>query len=120
MKPSVLALRGASLALALAIALPAFAASPAIQAPGFKYQQHNLVSDGAVPADHVDLNLVNPWGIAFNPFGPVWVADNGTGLSTLYDGAGVIQSLVVEIPAPAPIAAALPAAPSTTARKASR
>lgn len=100
MKPSVFALRGVSLALALAIALPAFAASPAIQAPGFKYQQHNLVSDGAVPADHVDPNLVNPWGIAFNPFGPVWVSDNGTGLSTLYDGAGVIQSLVVDIPAP--------------------
>jgi anti-sigma factor RsiW len=27
--------------------------------------------------------LINPWGLAFNPFGPVWIADNGTGVATL-------------------------------------
>ena len=64
------------------------------------YQQHNLVSDGSTTADHVDPNLVNAWGVAFNPFGFVWVANNGTGTSTLYDGAGVAQSLVVQIPTP--------------------
>jgi len=64
------------------------------------YQQHNLVSDGSVTADHVDPNLVNAWGLAFNPFGFVWVADNGSGDSTLYDGAGNPQSLVVQIPTP--------------------
>jgi uncharacterized protein (TIGR03118 family) len=63
------------------------------------YQQHNLVSDGAIEADHTDPDLVNPWGIAFNPAGDVWVADNGTGVSTLYDGNGVKSSLVVTIPA---------------------
>lgn len=26
---------------------------------------HNLVSDGFVPADHLDPDLANPWGIAF-------------------------------------------------------
>jgi uncharacterized protein (TIGR03118 family) len=62
------------------------------------YNQHNLVSDGFVAADHSDPNLVNAWGIVFNPFGFVWVADNGTGLSTLYDGDGTPQSLVVTIP----------------------
>jgi uncharacterized protein (TIGR03118 family) len=41
---------------------------------------------------------VNGWGVAFNPFGFAWVADNGTGVSTLYDGNGVPQSLVVSIP----------------------
>jgi uncharacterized protein (TIGR03118 family) len=30
----------------------------------------------------------------------MWVADNGTGLSTLYDGDGVPRSLVVHIPTP--------------------
>jgi hypothetical protein len=57
----------------------------------FLYHVHNLASDGSVPADHVDSDLVNPWGIAFNPFEPefVWVADNETGKSTLYDGNGV-------------------------------
>lgn len=83
--------------LAVAIALAASAA----QAAGNFYQQHNLVSDGFIAADHIDANLVNAWGVAFNPFGPVWVADNGTGMSTLYDGAGNALSLVVQIPGPA-------------------
>jgi uncharacterized protein (TIGR03118 family) len=62
------------------------------------YSVRNLVSDGFVTADHTDPDLVNPWGVVFNPNGPVWVADNGTGLSTLYDGFGVKQALVVTIP----------------------
>jgi uncharacterized protein (TIGR03118 family) len=57
-----------------------------------------LVSDGAVAAAHTDANLKNSWGIAFNPQGFVWVADNGTNVATLYDGNGVPQSLVVTIP----------------------
>ena len=58
-----------------------------------------LVSDGAVAAPHTDPNLKNAWGVAFNPKGFVWVADNATNLATLYDGNGVPQSLVVTIPA---------------------
>ncbi len=46
---------------------------------------------------HTDANLVNGWGIAFNPNGFVWVADNGTNKSTLYDGNGVPQTLVVNL-----------------------
>lgn len=57
-----------------------------------------LVSDGVVPAAHTDANLKNPWGVAFNPKGFAWVADNGTNVATLYDGNGVPQSLVVTIP----------------------
>jgi uncharacterized protein (TIGR03118 family) len=57
-----------------------------------------LVSDGVVSAAHADANLKNPWGVAFNPKGFVWVADNGTNVATLYDGNGVPQSLVVTIP----------------------
>jgi uncharacterized protein (TIGR03118 family) len=57
-----------------------------------------LVSDGAVSAAHTDVNLKNAWGVAFNPKGFVWVADNGTNRATLYDGNGVPQSLVVTIP----------------------
>ncbi|SMG55485.1 TIGR03118 family protein [Paraburkholderia susongensis] len=57
-----------------------------------------LVSDGAVSAAHTDANLKNPWGVAFNPQGFAWVADNGTNVATLYDGNGVPQSLVVTIP----------------------
>jgi uncharacterized protein (TIGR03118 family) len=66
------------------------------------YLQRNLVSDTpAIPAEHQDPNLVNAWGVAFNPFGVAWVNDNGTGLSTLYDGDGNPQPLVVTIPGPA-------------------
>src|SRR5262249_12869908 len=42
--------------------------------------------------------LVNPWGLVFNPNAFVWVSDNGSGVSTLYDGTGAPQSLVVTIP----------------------
>src|SRR5581483_4282704 len=38
---------------------------------------------------------------AFGPTSPVWVADNGTGVSTLYTGAGSIVPLVVTVPGPA-------------------
>jgi uncharacterized protein (TIGR03118 family) len=63
------------------------------------YRQRNLVSDSnTVRAENRDMNLVNAWGLALNPFGPAWVADNGTGLSTLYNGEGMPQSLVVTIP----------------------
>jgi uncharacterized protein (TIGR03118 family) len=63
-----------------------------------KFAATNLVSDGTPAAPHADANLVNAWGIAFNPTGFVWVADNGTNNSTLYDGNGVPQTLVVAIP----------------------
>ena len=66
-----------------------------------RYVQHNLVSDGTIPADHADPNLLNAWGVVFNPTGFVWVADNHSGKSTLYDGMGNPQSLVVSIPAAA-------------------
>lgn len=64
------------------------------------YTQRNLVADEPGAAENVDPNLVNPWGIAFNPFGLVWVSDNGKGVSTLYDGNGVPNALVVTIPPP--------------------
>jgi uncharacterized protein (TIGR03118 family) len=45
-----------------------------------------------------DKDLVNPWGLAYGPGGPFWLSDEGTGLSTLYDGKGDKQSTVVTIP----------------------
>src|ERR1700682_481313 len=63
------------------------------------YTQHNLVSDGAaVPADRFDPNLVNAWGLVASPTSPWWSANNGSQKSTLYDGSGVPQPLVVGIP----------------------
>ena len=64
-----------------------------------KFVVANLVSDGTITAAHTDAKLVNAWGLAFNPSGFVWVANNGSNSSTLYDGNGVLQTLVVSIPA---------------------
>ena len=64
------------------------------------YQQTNLVSDVPGLAAATDPNLVNAWGLARSATSPWWVADNGTGVSTLYTGAGAILSLVVTIPVP--------------------
>jgi uncharacterized protein (TIGR03118 family) len=71
--------------------------SGASTAPG--YAVKNLVSNStSVTAANTDSNLVNPWGIVFNPQGFVWVANNGTSTSTLYDGNGVMQQPLVAIP----------------------
>ena len=75
-------------------------ASAAPVAPPSHFVQRNLVSDGSIPAAHVDPNLVNSWGLAFNPYGFAWVADADAGVSTLYDGNGNPQQLVVQIPGP--------------------
>jgi uncharacterized protein (TIGR03118 family) len=87
-------------AAALTLAIAGVAAPALADDHDNAYQVHNLVSDGFLPADHTDQNLVNAWGIALNPTGPAWIADNGSGLSTLYDGAGMPLSLVVQIPTP--------------------
>ena len=68
--------------------------------PANAFVQRNLVSDQGGQADLADTNLVNAWGLAFNATGPFWVSDNATGLSTLYNSTGGVQSLVVSIPAP--------------------
>lgn len=64
---------------------------------GQHYKVTKLVSDQS-GASHHDANLVNPWGLSRSSGSPWWISDNGTGLSTLYDGTGVAQPLVVTIP----------------------
>lgn len=65
---------------------------------GSSYAVTRLASDAA-GATYGDPNLVNGWGLAFNPQGFAWVADAGSSKSTLYDGNGILQSPVVSIPA---------------------
>jgi len=55
------------------------------------YRQTNLVSDVPGMAMFLDPNLVNAWGLSRSSGSPWWVANNGTGTSTLYDGNGVAQ-----------------------------
>jgi uncharacterized protein (TIGR03118 family) len=70
----------------------------ATQAIGQHYTQTNLTSDQSGVATNTDPNLVNPWGLSRGTTTPWWASDNGAGLATLYNGAGVAQSLVVTIP----------------------
>src|SRR5438046_7389771 len=57
------------------------------------YSQTNLRSDLPGVATYTDPNLVNPWGMAPNSSGTViWVNDNGTGVSTLYNQDGTVVS----------------------------
>jgi uncharacterized protein (TIGR03118 family) len=92
-------IRGGLPALVLAFGTNGFVIPAGAQArPENEYVVHNLVSDGTIPADHVDTNLVNAWGLSRSATSPWWVADNGTNLSTLYNGSGMPQSLVVHVP----------------------
>lgn len=98
------------LALAAGLALPAQnACAQAVpsQPPATQhYKTTNLTSNLNSLAPVMDPNLVNPWGLSRSTNGPWWVSDNGTGLSTLYDGTGKVQSLVVTIPPADPSARA--------------
>jgi uncharacterized protein (TIGR03118 family) len=63
--------------------------------------QINLVSNIPGLAAVTDPLLVNPWGMAESATSPWWVADNGTSVSTLYNGnTGAQSALVVAIPPP--------------------
>src|SRR6266566_5718951 len=83
------------------IALPVLAAAilTATSGRADTYSWTNFQSDIPGVAQHVDPNLVNPWGMSVSsPGGTIWVSDNGTGVSTLYGQDGTARSLVVTIP----------------------
>jgi uncharacterized protein (TIGR03118 family) len=74
---------------------------------GTTFREVKLVSDQPGVARLTDPDLVNPWGMSRGPNTPVWVSDNGTDKSTLYQtnvpGQRVTKAdLVVDIPNGAP------------------
>lgn len=80
---------GTSAALALIMGSACF---------GQRYNQTNLVSNTSGVAPVTDPQLINPWGLSRGSGSPWWVSDNTTGFSTLYNGDGAKQSLIVTIP----------------------
>jgi uncharacterized protein (TIGR03118 family) len=83
------------------------------------YEQTNLVSDIFGIARVTDLNLKNSWGIAFSGSSPIWIADNGTGFSTIYRGDGQPvqingQQFMVAIPSPGAAGCASPPSSAPT------
>jgi uncharacterized protein (TIGR03118 family) len=69
--------------------LSAILLAASINASAQIYVQTNLVSDIPGQAPTTDHLLVNPWGIVRSATSPWWVADNETGVSTIYNGAGI-------------------------------
>jgi uncharacterized protein (TIGR03118 family) len=62
------------------------------------YQATNLVANLSGKTKNTDPLLTNPWGLAYGPGAPFWISDEASGRSTLYNGAGMPQSLKVVIP----------------------
>jgi uncharacterized protein (TIGR03118 family) len=101
---------GALIAAGAAAAAVAIPVASSAGATAGQYQQTNLISDIPGVARITDRNLVNPWGQAASPTSPLWVADNGSNVSTLYTGGvngsiPAIMPLVVSIRHGAPTGA---------------
>ena len=75
----------------LALAVPSIASAQ-------HYTEVKLVSNRVGMAPATDKFLVNPWGLSRASGSPWWISDNGTGFSSLYNGAGNIIPLDVSIP----------------------
>lgn len=85
-------------AIVLPLVLVAFCAASFAQDTLQQYTVTNLVSNESGVATNQDTDLVGAWGLSRSSGSPWWVSDAGTGLSTLYDGTGAKQGLVVTIP----------------------
>jgi uncharacterized protein (TIGR03118 family) len=85
---------GAALAVAgLQFSSTMFPSASALADQKNLFDWENLQSDIPGVADRTDPKLVNSWGLVINPTAKVfWVADNGSGVSTLYrpDGTPVL------------------------------
>ncbi|TMF19659.1 MAG: TIGR03118 family protein [Chloroflexi bacterium] len=93
-------LRRLTLAIALATGLLSLSAIGAGAGAGkTAFNQTNLVSNRTDQgASVIDPSLQNPWGISAGPSTPMWVSDNGAGVTTLYRGDGAKVPLTVVIP----------------------
>ncbi len=84
-------------ALAVAILTTPASARPAAPAPVFEVVP--LVSDQPGVAPNTDPDLVNAWGLSHTRNGPLWVSDNGTDKSTVYDRTtGTKVNITVNVP----------------------
>jgi len=100
MKRHVSALGGWAIAVAgLTSVLAACSDNTMTSVPAREYLETRLVADTAgLGAASIDTSLKNPWGMAFGPTGMLWVSDNHSGASTLYDTTGAKSALVVAVP----------------------
>ena len=60
-----------------------------VTAQTIAYRQANLASNLSNVANNVTPGLADPWGIAFLPGQPFFVADNNAGRVTAHDASGL-------------------------------
>jgi uncharacterized protein (TIGR03118 family) len=94
----------AALVAAVAVAVPI---ASSLGDAANEYTQTNLISDIPGVARITDPNLVNPWGQAAIGASPLWVADNGSDVSTLYTGGLKQQDGTLSVPVLFPAGAPL-------------
>ena len=97
-----------TLVVCVAAAGLAAAAEPAgaVAQPN-SFSQINLIANTSTAhAKLVDPNLTNAWGLAAGPTTPIWVANNTSGLATVYsggiNGSAVTLDLTVPVPGAPP------------------
>src|SRR5579863_1421581 len=76
------------------------------QLSGSAFGQHYNIT--TLVTNSTDPSLVNPWGMSRGSGSPWWVADNATGVSTLYTGDGTKLGLTVTVPSAKPGQLSLP------------
>jgi uncharacterized protein (TIGR03118 family) len=88
---------GVCMVVALGIVVPARA--------GETFAVTNLITNNPELnfAQVTDPNLVNPWGVSFGPTTPLWVSNEGTGVSSLYSITPNDQVTIVTNPALFPV-----------------
>jgi uncharacterized protein (TIGR03118 family) len=84
-----LSIRAALLAAAIVAGLAAAVPTQA-NPPGNSYTVTPLVSDNPSLAPTTDPNVHNAWGLTRSATSPWWFSDNGTGMTSVYTGAGVL------------------------------
>jgi uncharacterized protein (TIGR03118 family) len=82
----------AALAAGLVAAFVFAGAAPAAP-PGTTYTVTRLVSNVPGVAPVTDPNVQNAWGLTRSATSPWWIADNGSDMTSLYTGAGVLVQI---------------------------
>jgi uncharacterized protein (TIGR03118 family) len=77
------------------VGLPALLALVVVLGQSMAQAQYKITT---LVTNATDSSLVNAWGLTSGSSTFFWVSDNGSGVSTLYDGHGVKQGLTVAIP----------------------
>jgi uncharacterized protein (TIGR03118 family) len=82
-------------ALLAAVIVAGLAAAVPTQAgpPGNSYTVTPLVSDNPSLAPTTDPNVHNAWGLTRSATSPWWLSDNGTDMTSVYTGAGVLVKI---------------------------